>query len=113
MRVTSDLVVTCGSCAYTWPMATAHDETKIGRLHVRLSPADDGLIRRAAEAEYVSLSEFVVRSARAEAMRVLTERTSVTISAAEWDALDARLAEPGVAKPDVARLFAKPALFDS
>jgi len=94
-------------------MPTTRDETKVERLHVRLSPADDGLIRRAAEAEHVSLSEFVVRSARAEAMRLLTERTSVTISAAEWDALEARLAEPGVVKPDVARLFAKPSPFNS
>lgn len=106
------LVVMCVSYAYTGPMAITRADAKVERLHVRLSPADDGLIRRAAEAEHVSLSEFVIRSARTEAMRVLTERTSVTISAAEWDALDARLAEPGIVKPDVSRLFAKPAPFD-
>lgn len=94
-------------------MTTARDETKVERLHVRLSPADNGLIRQAADAKHVSLSEFVIRSARAEAMRVLAERTSVVIAADAWDALEARLAEPGVVRPDLARLFAKPSPFDS
>ena len=103
----------CGACAYTKAVTATRGETKVDRLHVRLSPADNGLIRQAADAEHVSLSEFVIRSARAEAMRVLAERTSVVIAAVEWDALEARLAEPGVVRPDVARLFAKPSPFDS
>jgi uncharacterized protein (DUF1778 family) len=94
-------------------MTVTRDETKVERLHVRLSPADNGIIRQAADAEHISLSEFVIRSARAEAMRVLAERTSVVIAAEEWDALEARLAEPGVVRPEVARLFAKPSPFDS
>ncbi len=94
-------------------MTATRDKTKVERLHVRVSPADNGLIRQAADAEHVSLSEFVIRSARAEAMRVLAERTSVVMAADEWDALEARLAEPGVVRPDVARLFAKPSPFDS
>lgn len=94
-------------------MTATRDETKVERLHVRLSPADNGLIRQAADAEHVSLSEFVIRSARAEAMRVLAERSSVVITAVAWDALESRLAEPGVVRPDVARLFAKPSPFDS
>ncbi|MGI8809743.1 MAG: DUF1778 domain-containing protein [Acidimicrobiales bacterium] len=94
-------------------MTAARDETKVERLHVRLSPVDNGLIRQAADAERISLSEFVIRSARAEAMRVLADRTSAAITADEWDALDARLAEPGVVRPEVARLFAKPSPFDS
>lgn len=60
----------------------------------------------------MSLSEFVIRSARSEAVRVLADRTSAVIAAAEWDALEARLAEPGVVKPELARLFAKPSPFD-
>jgi len=94
-------------------MSPTRDETKVERLHVRLSPADNGLIRQAAEAERVSLSEFVLRSARSEATRVLAERTSVEIDADAWDALEARLAEPGVVKPEVAELFAKPVPFSS
>lgn len=89
------------------------DETKVERLHVRLSPADNGLIRQAAESEHVSLTEFVVRSARSEAARILADRTSVVIGADEWDALDARLAEPGVVKPELAKLFAEPSPFAS
>lgn len=94
-------------------MAPTRDETKDERLHVRLSYADNGLIRQAAEAEHVSLSEFVIRSARSEAVRVLADRTSSVIAAAEWDALDARLTGPGAVKPELARLFAKPSPFDS
>ncbi len=93
-------------------MTTTRDGTKVERLHVRLSPADNRIIRQAADAEHVSLSEFVIRSARSEAVRVLAERSSVVIGAEEWDALEARLAESGVVNPEVARLFAKPSPFD-
>lgn len=103
----------CVNCAYTIGMTTIQNETKAERLHVRLSPSDDRLIRQAARTENVNLSSFVTQSARKEAMRVLNERTSTVISAAEWDALEARLAEPGIFKPEVARLFAKSSPFDS
>ena len=53
-------------------MTATRDETKVERLHVRLSPADNGLIRQAADAEHVSLSEFVIRSARAAARAYVT-----------------------------------------
>lgn len=76
------------------------------------SEADSGLIRQAAEAEHVSLSEFVIRSARSEAVRVLADRTSAVIAASDWDAIEARLAQPGVVKPELARLFAMPSPFD-
>lgn len=94
-------------------MAPTRDETKDGRLHMRLSSADNGLIRQAAEAEHVSLSEFVIRSARSEAVRVLADRTSAVIAASDWDAIEARLVQPGEVKPGLARLFAKPSPFES
>ncbi len=94
-------------------MATTRDEPKDERLHVRLSYADSGLIRQAAEAEHVSLSEFVIRSACSEAVRMLADQASVVIDASEWDAMEARLVQPGEVKPELARLFAKPSPFDS
>ncbi len=93
-------------------MDLTRDETKVERLHMRLSGADNGLIRQAANAEHVSLSEFVIRSARAEAIRVLATRGSVVLAAHDWDVLEARIAEPGVFKPELAKLFAKSPPFD-
>lgn len=61
----------------------------------------------------MALEDSVRNPARSEAVRVLADRTSAVIAAAEWDALEARLAEPGVVKPELARLFAKPTPFDS
>ena len=92
-------------------MSAPPEETKVDRLHLRLSPADNDLIRQAADAEHLSLTGFVVRSARAEAVRVLADRTSAMIPADAWDALDARLAGPGTVKPELTRLFANPSPF--
>ena len=94
-------------------MTATRGATKAARLHVRLSSADNGLIRQAADVENVSLSEFVVRSALAEARRVLSERRSVVIAAEDWDALEARLADPGAVKPEAAKLFARSSPFES
>lgn len=94
-------------------MSSARDETKDERLHLRLSYADNGLIRQAADTLHVSLTEFVIRSARSEAAHVLAGRTSAVIAPSEWDAIEARLLQPGVVKPELARLFAKPSPFDS
>lgn len=89
----------------------ARDESKVERLHLRLSPADNGLIRQAADADHVSLSEFVIRAARSEAIRMLADRASVVITATEWEALEVRLREPGAVNSDLAKLFAKPSPF--
>lgn len=84
-------------------------ETRRERLQVRLSPTDDGLIRAAAQAADLSLTEFVLRAARESAVQALAERDYVALDAETWDRLDARVGRPGKRNAKVADLFARPA----
>lgn len=86
----------------------APTETRHERLHVRLSPTDDGLIRAAAQAANPSLTEFVLRAARASALDTLADRDHVVLDPDTWDRLDARVGRPGKRNEKVAALFARP-----
>jgi uncharacterized protein (DUF1778 family) len=101
---------TCGRCAYT-PTMVAKAETRDERLHLRLSPTDDGLIRAAAEAAHLSITEFVVQAARASAAETLADRTHVLLDAKTWDALDRRVSRKGRRNPKTAELFKRPSPF--
>lgn len=89
-------------------MTAAQPNTRHERLHLRLSPTDDRLIRAAAEAESVSITEFVLRAARASAAQALADRTHVVLDAEAWDALDAEIAHPGRRNAKLADLFRRP-----
>ena len=78
------------------------------RLHLRLSAHDDGLIRAAAAAARMSITEFVVRAARSSAADTLADRDHVVLDAAAWDELERRVNEPGRRSHAVAELFARP-----
>jgi uncharacterized protein (DUF1778 family) len=89
----------------------AKAETRDERLHLRLSPTDDGLIRAAAEAAHLSITEFVVQAARASAAETLADRTHVLLDAKTWDALDRRVSRKGRRNPKTAELFKRPSPF--
>ncbi len=80
-------------------------ETRDERLHLRLSPTDDGLIRAAAEAAHLSITEFVVRAARASAADTLADRDHVVLDAKTWDSLERRVSREGRHNPKTAELF--------
>jgi len=104
-------LVTCGECAYTYGMATKA-ETRDERLHLRLSPTDDRLIRAAAEASHLSITEFVVQAARSSAAETLSDRDHVVLDAKTWDALERRVSRKGRRNPKTAELFERPFPFD-
>ena len=93
-------------------MATTKPKTRDERLHLRLSPTDDGLIRAAAEAANLSLTEFVVQAARTSAAHVLAERDYVALDAQAWAVLEKRLAKQGRRKPATAEVFSRPSPFE-
>ncbi|MGB3410820.1 MAG: DUF1778 domain-containing protein [Microthrixaceae bacterium] len=88
-------------------MATT-SETRAERLHLRLSSTDDGLIRAAAEAAHLSITEFVVQAARASAADTLADREHIVLDAATWDALERRVSKKGRRNPKAANLFERP-----
>lgn len=87
-------------------------ETRDERLHLRLSPTDDGLIRAAAEAAHLSITEFVVQAARASAAETLADRDHVVLDAATWDALERRVSRKGRRRAKTAELFERPSPFE-
>lgn len=86
-------------------------ETRDERLHLRLSPTDDGLIRAAAEAAHLSITEFVVQAARLSAAQTLADRDHVVLDARAWDALERRVARTGRRNPKTVELFERPSPF--
>lgn len=85
---------------------------KVERLDFRLSSEDDELIRRAAQAEGLSVSGFVVSRARAAADEVLADRVRFILDEAAWDELQRRLSEAPRHKPRLAKLLSQPDTFE-
>jgi uncharacterized protein (DUF1778 family) len=85
--------------------ADAQRTSKDARLNVRLAPSQAALIRRAAEANNTSVSEFVIGSAAEAAGRVLADRRWFGLKDAAWDAFEALLERPVVEKPRLAELL--------
>jgi uncharacterized protein (DUF1778 family) len=76
--------------------------------HLRVSPADDELLRRAAAAAGESLSEFLVTSGRERAELILADRTAFVLDDEAWTRLAAALDRPAELKPVVAQLMRRP-----
>ncbi len=61
------------------------------RLDMRLDPADDYLIRRAAEVSGTTVTAFILASARASASAALADRLVFPLDEAAWKAFKRRL----------------------
>ena len=85
--------------------------SKVARLEVRLDPADDFLIRRAAEVAGTTVSAFVLASARMEAAHLLADRSVFPLEDEAWRAFKRRLSARPRRKPRLARLAAQRELF--
>jgi uncharacterized protein (DUF1778 family) len=59
---------------------------KTARVNFRVAPADDLLLRQAAELLGKSLSEFLIESGRERAERVVADRTRFVLDEASWTA---------------------------
>jgi len=86
--------------------------TKSERFAVRLTPWQDALIRHAAEVEGTDLTTFCVTATIAHARDVLADRRHFLLDDAAWTEFNALLDRPVRYKPALAKLFAKPSLFD-
>jgi uncharacterized protein (DUF1778 family) len=86
--------------------------TKSERFAMRLTPEQDALIRHAAEVEGLDLTAFAVRAALAHAHDVLADRRHFVIDAAAWTEFTALLDRPAQSKEALAKMFAKPSIFE-
>lgn len=92
-------------------MSTTERPAKGARLNVRLAPAQADLIRRAAESENTSVSDFVVSSSTEAAEQVLSDRRWFALDASAWEAFQQLLERPAVFKPRLAALLARDDIF--
>lgn len=79
--------------------------SKEDRLGIRLALREKGLLKRAAELERKSLSEFVLASAREKAEQVLAEQNRFVVSAAQMKALCEALDAPARVVPRLRELM--------
>lgn len=80
---------------------------KTARVNLRVAPADDVLLRQAAELLGESLSEFLIESGRERAERLVADRTRFVLDDASLAAFRDALDRPAEIKPEVRELFAR------
>jgi uncharacterized protein (DUF1778 family) len=83
----------------------AVSETKTERVHLRVTAADDQLLRNAAAAVHESLAEFLLESGRERAELVLADCTRFVLSPAEWRDFTAALDRQTRESPALVELF--------
>lgn len=79
---------------------------------MRLSSDQDELIRRAAEVEGTSITEFTVDAAVSRARDVLVDRRLFMLDDAAWAEFLAVLDRPIAYKPRLEKLFASESIFE-
>lgn len=81
--------------------------TKTARVNLRVAPADDVLLRQAADLLGETLSEFLIESGRERAERLVADRTRFVLDDAAWTAFNDALDRPAEVKPELHELFAR------
>jgi len=88
-------------------------DTKTRRWSLRVTPAQDTIVRRVLKATGMSLNEYVVGCAVSAAADDLADRRVFAVSPQVWEELQEVLDRPPVAKPRIAALLAEPSILDS
>jgi uncharacterized protein (DUF1778 family) len=86
--------------------------TKTERLNLRLTQAQDEVLRRAADAQGESMSEYVLRHAIEAAEMDLADRRLFVVDDDTWNELQAVLDRPAVLNPKLAKLLADPSVLE-
>ncbi len=95
---------------YNEEMETA---SKTGRWSMRVTPAQDAIVRQVVASSGLSLNDYVVSSAIAAAANDLADRKVFAVEADQWDALQALLDEPPVVNGKLQALLSKPSVLES
>jgi uncharacterized protein (DUF1778 family) len=70
------------------------------------------LMRRGAQERGESLTDFIVRSACAEAEQTLADQRRFSLNADQWKAFVTALERPAQVKPRLRRLFSEPSVLE-
>ena len=88
-------------------------DVKTERWSIRVTPAEDTIVRRVLDNTGMSLNEYVVGSAVAAAGNDLADRRVFTLTDEAWGELQEILDRPAAAKPRIADLLARPSVLDA
>lgn len=86
--------------------------TKSERLNLRLTPAQDVTLRRAADAKGVPVSDYVLLHAVEAAQAELADRRVFVVDDKAWRELQATLDGPPRPAEKLRRLIAEPSVLD-
>jgi uncharacterized protein (DUF1778 family) len=85
--------------------ATIMPSIKNSRINLRASPSQASLIRRAADAQRKSVSEFILESACQSAESALYDLRTIRLDEKGWKQFEAGLARKGRVVPELVELF--------
>ena len=88
-------------------------DTKTERWSIRVTPAEDTVVRRVVDDVGMSLNEYVVNCAVTAAMDDLADRRVFALPAEAWDELQEILDRPAAPNPRMAALLAEPSVLDA
>jgi len=86
--------------------------SKTERLSLRLTPEQDAVLRRAADARGESANEFVVRHAVEAAQMELADRRVFVADDSAWEELQELLARPPALPPAMVKLLSNPSVLE-
>ena len=84
------------------------DQPRDRRFQLRATASEEILIKVAAERQGVSVTDFIMRSAREKAEQALSDQTRLVLDDKRWKAFLAALDRPPQDKPRLRRLFQEP-----
>ncbi len=90
-----------------------HVAAKTERLNLRLTPAQDAVLRRAAEARGESASDYVLRHAVEAAETDLADRRVFVVDDAAWVELQALVSAPPELPLPMTKLLSNPSVLDT
>ena len=87
--------------------------TKTERLNLRLTQAQDTVLRAAADAHGETASEYVLRNAVAAAQTGLADRRVFVVDEPAWHELQAALSAPVSVPSPMSELLSSPSVLES
>lgn len=87
-------------------------ETKTERWTLRVTPAQDAVVRQVLDANGMSLNEYVVGCAVDAATNDLADRQVFVLDSESWDELQDLLDRPPDPNPRIATLLAQPSILE-
>ncbi len=97
---------------YVRTIGTRMASLKVARINLRTTPQQDILIRRAAEAQSKSVSDFVLESACRSAESALFETKTMLLDRQGWEQFNKSLGRKAKAVPKLVELLREKAPWD-